>query len=337
MQHSSQLKLTARSILRFASLLLITATQTDAVAEASILDPNAVHLWKRETWCQENALLCGAICLDRTLINNCDTEPLVYDCSCATKLPPYISPYSFRFTLPVSLCETVRLECPSFNDPITGLESACFELQCGGTLLFSGGTPTTALGEIWAPFTITDQEIVIPFTVGPTTDFVQPSQPVPSDTSSTPTTDFAPDPTQPVPSDTSSTPTTDFAPDPTRPTTITSETQTSFITSLSSPSIETTGTGEPGNGDGGKKGLSTGAAAGIGVGIGVPILLIILFLVYKWGGRRAIAPLAPAPSLADKYPQQHGGNEIAGGGGYPGIGDGNQIGGIEGAYGSSNR
>ncbi|KAF3178123.1 hypothetical protein TWF788_007566 [Orbilia oligospora] len=74
------------------------------------------------------------------------------------------------------------------------------------------------------------------------------------------------------------------------------------------------------------KGLGTPAIVGIAVGVGVPVLLLAVFVAYRLGSRRNYPPVPVVPHSA--FDKEYGGSEYPGGGNDPGIGFGNEIGGI---------
>ncbi|KAF3119966.1 hypothetical protein TWF569_003395 [Orbilia oligospora] len=329
MQRWSQL--TVSLILPFASLLLTTSAQTT-------IDPSTVPSSTRSAWCQGNLQACPLVCGGGTSVNSCDSNTLEYECTCSDGSTPDLSQYAL--TLPYFVCQEVRSRCIANGANNLEGQAECNSLQCasatlgansGGEITTNPATVTSAGGSSPSDPAVSE---VSSQTSGIVTDLNTPNDP------STATEGQSTVPQETTTSTTSSSESSSTSQSPDAPSrTVQSSTTSTGDPSPTSngPSIEETGTRNSGDGGGGKKGLSTGAIAGIAVGAGVPVLLILLFLAYKWGGRRAKDPPTLAPALVEKNPQWQGGNETAGGGGYPGVGNGNEIGGIEGNYGASNQ
>ncbi|KAK6507737.1 hypothetical protein TWF481_006159 [Arthrobotrys musiformis] len=321
MQHWS--RLTASSILTFASLILITSAQDS-------LDPNSVPSSTRNTWCQGNQQACSIICSAGTSVNTCDVDELTYECTCNGGTSPDLSQYAL--TLPYFICLELRSQCIANNANNLSGQAECNQGSCAATnpsAAAAAGTSTTTTASLPAgapggfPSSTSETPAETQNTVAQGGGAAAGTPDSSISTSTTPVVEE----TQPTTSlDTRST--TSQGP---------STTNTTPSSSTSNgPTIEETGAGNPGDGGNGKKGLSTGAIIGIAVGVGVPVLLGLLFLAYKWGGRRATDPPVLAPAFVSPQSQWQGGNEIAGGGGDPGIGHGNEIGGIQDqSYGAS--
>ncbi|KAF3222960.1 hypothetical protein TWF679_004158 [Orbilia oligospora] len=329
MQRWSQLAVSL--ILPFASLLLTTSAQTT-------IDLSTVPPSTRSAWCQGNLQACPFLCIGGTRVNSCDSSTLEYECTCSDGSTPDLSQYAL--TLPYFICQEVRSRCIANGANNLEGQAECNALQCasatpganpGGEITADPATVTSAGGSSPSDPPVSE---VLSQTLGIVTDLNTPNDP---NTSIEGQSTIPQETTTSTTSSSESGPTSQNLEAPSR-TAQSSTTSTNDPSATSNgPSIEETGTRNSGDSGGGKKGLSTGAIAGIAVGAGVPVLLILLFLAYKWGGRRAKDPPTLAPALVEKTPQWQGGNEIAGGGAYPGVGSGNEIGGIEGNYGASNQ
>ncbi|EGX43988.1 hypothetical protein AOL_s00210g149 [Orbilia oligospora ATCC 24927] len=329
MQRWSQLAVPL--ILLFASLLFTASAQTT-------IDPSTVPSSTRSTWCQGNLQACPLICGGGTSVNSCDRDTLEYECICSDGSTPDLSQYAL--TLPYFVCQEVRSRCIANGANNLEGQAECNSLQCASATpgANSGGEITTDPATVTSVGGSSPSDPAVSEVSSQTSDIVTDLNTPNDPSTSTEGQSTIPQETTSTTSSSESSSTSLGLDAPSR-TAQSSTTSTNDPSATSNdPSIEETGTRNSGDGGGGgKKGLSTGAIAGIAVGVGVPVLLILLFLAYKWGSRRAKDPPTLAPAPVEKNPQWQGGNETAGGGGYPGVGNGNEIGGIEGNYGASNQ
>ncbi|KAK6537365.1 hypothetical protein TWF694_011557 [Orbilia ellipsospora] len=288
------------------------------------IDPNSVTPTDREAWCNSQKQSCVLACPDtQTSSNSCDANDLTYSCVCEDGSTPDLSQYSG--TLPYFICQEWKAQCIDAGANNLEAESSCAAVTCGAAALTTGGGGAGAVGST--------------STTNPSAGVT----PAPGTSSSTPATQTTSPPSS------TTTPPSSTNPVDNQSSSSSAGSSSSSSSSSSSPTGTSPTTTGGGGGDGGdntpstgKKGLSTGAIAGIAVGIGVPVLGGLLFLAYRWGGRRATLP-PPPPNMPPaagvdgwgKYNPQwqgQGGNENAGGGADPGIGIGNEVGGIEGGY-----
>ncbi|KAK6513017.1 hypothetical protein TWF506_009179 [Arthrobotrys conoides] len=320
-------QLTLFLILPFASLFLTASAQTN-------FDPNTVPLSTRNLWCQGNLQACTLVC-GSTSLNTCNSNDLSYECICSDGTAADLAQYAL--TLPYFICQEATSQCLANNAGNPEGQVECNARQCANNTpgVDFGGVPTSTPSTTSSAGSPTpDPE---PTSEVQSQDIGEITSSNPPEIPSTPTGQATvSERTTTTSSSTSSS--TSGSPNAPSRTDRSSTTGTNDPSATSNgPSGERTGAGDSADGGGGKKGLSTGAIIGIAVGVGVPALLILLFLAYRWGGRQAKDPPTLAPAFVNKQPQWQGGNEIAGGGGYPGVGHGNEVGGIEGNYGVSNQ
>ncbi|EPS36311.1 hypothetical protein H072_10198 [Dactylellina haptotyla CBS 200.50] len=290
------------------------------------IDPNSVPLTTRNGWCDSQKAACLQACPEtQTSTNTCDPSTLTYACSCADGSTPDLS--NFGGTIPFFICTEYQSQCIANNANDLAAQTQCTSFTCGaqGDPTPVPQTPTPSTSSTSTPPSEANQTSApVLQSPTPTTD---PSSATDNSSSSSSSRSSS--------SSTSSRDSSTTSPPSSTNPTNTQPPQTSNTTSNGST---VTGSGSPKIPDPGKKsGLSTGAIAGIAVGIGVPVMLGLLFAAYRWGTRRAVEPPSMPPAIYDKHPQwqqqqQQGGNQTVGGGLDPGVGHGNEVGGIEGGY-----
>ncbi|KAK6534014.1 hypothetical protein TWF281_005354 [Arthrobotrys megalospora] len=298
-----------------ALTLRIVSQASFSAAQTLSIDPGSVSPIVRSGWCTSQEDVCSTLCNGETALNDCLISTLQVDCQCdGTFLQPNYELY--QGSLPYFVCQEYIRQCVAGNSTDSGNQARCRAAYACPSLDPSAVSQTTSSPE--------DSQTPPP----------SPS-PTPSPISSSSSVPQATGPTQPSGSSDSST------------STITEESLSARTSATSKQTTSTTAPGDstdtlsttqssspPSNSDSplvppstGSKGLGTPAIVGIAVGVGVPVLLVALFLAYRLGGRRTYPPV-PVPHSA--FNKEYGGNEHLGGGNDPGIGFGNEVGGITG-------
>ncbi|RFU30014.1 hypothetical protein B7463_g6302, partial [Scytalidium lignicola] len=97
----------AKSIVAVALLAGFTAAQSNS---NTTLDPNSVELNTRVSWCSGEINTCGTLCSGATTNNDCDTNTLTFNCTCAANnSAPGLQYYTQ--TMPTFICEQIFQNC----------------------------------------------------------------------------------------------------------------------------------------------------------------------------------------------------------------------------------
>ncbi|RVD80445.1 uncharacterized protein DFL_008342 [Arthrobotrys flagrans] len=282
------------------------------LSAAQTIDPHSVSPIIRDGWCTSQENVCSTLCGGSTRLNTCILSNFVVECQCdGTFLQPDYELY--KGSLAYFICEEYIRQCVAGNSSNSENQAECRSAYTCPSLDLSAAVQTSdspGVSQTLSPSpSPTPSPTLSPSSRLPTTGSGEPSESSDSLTtveqhSSTHTT------TTPGQSTDTAIPTDDVD----RPLSTESSSPTSNPDSPLDP--PTTGS----------KGLGTPAIAGIAVGVGVPVLLLALFLAYRLGTRRIYPPVPVVPHSA--FDKEYGGNEYPGGGNDPGIGFGNEVGGI---------
>ncbi|KAK6517056.1 hypothetical protein TWF506_006934 [Arthrobotrys conoides] len=303
----------------FAASAVLIASQSNLSA-AQTIDPDTVSPIIRDGWCtsQENA--CSTLCGGNVRLNTCILSNFLVECQCdETFLQPDYQLY--KGSLPYFICMEYIRQCVAGNSSNAENQAECRSAYTCPSLDLSAAGQTSSEPEVSQ------------------TPSPSPS-PTPSSTSSSSSELQTTGARGTSGSSDSSTTIEQRSSAPTRSTTTTTTTPSrSTSAALPTDNLDrpsNTESGSPtGNSDSplgpppsrsGSKGLGTPAIVGIAVGVGVPVSLLALFLAYRLGGRRVYPPVPVVPHSA--FDKEYGGNEYPGGGNDPGIGFGNEVGGI---------
>ncbi|KAK6509770.1 hypothetical protein TWF481_004500 [Arthrobotrys musiformis] len=291
------------------------------LSAAQTIDPHSVSPIIRDGWCTSQENLCSTLCGGNARLNTCILSNFLVECQCdETFLQPDYQLY--KGSLPYFICLEYISQCVAGNSSNTENQAECRSAYTCPSLDASAAAQTSeSSGASQTPSPSPSPTPSLPTTSSDPLSSSESGTAAPPKTSgssstltsieqgSSPRTTLT---TTPGRGTSTAIPTTDTD----RP----SSTESSSPTDSSNPPPDSPTTGS--------KGLGTPAIVGIAVGVGVPVFVLGFFLAYRLGRGRMYPPVPTAPHLA--FGKDYGGNEYPGGGNDPGIGFGNEVGGIGG-------
>ncbi|KAK6333772.1 hypothetical protein TWF730_003955 [Orbilia blumenaviensis] len=308
--------------LALAVFIVQLASQAKSSA-AQTIDPGSVNPVIRDGWCTSQEALCSKLCGAEPRLNTCILSNFEVECQCdGTFVQPDYEIY--KGSLAYFVCEEWIRQCVAGNS--TNSEN---QAECRAAYTCPSLDPDAVAQTSSSP-----EASQTPGSSPPPTPSPTPSpSPSPSSTSQVASSQQSLGSSNPTSvgqsssSQTTTTPGRSIDTSVPSDSTIPSNTEMSPRTSSSdSPSAPRTTN---------NKSLGGGAIAGIAVGVGVPVLLGSIFLAYRLGSRRMRPPVPIVPHSA--FDKEYGGNQYPGGGNDPGVGFGNEVGGIAGRDHVANR
>ncbi|KAF3319226.1 hypothetical protein TWF173_003675 [Orbilia oligospora] len=294
------------------------------LSAAQTIDPDSVSPIIRDGWCTSQQNVCETLCgnFDNVRLNTCILTNFLVQCQCdETFLQPDTQLY--KGSLAYFICLEYIRQCVAGNSSSPENQAECRSAYACPSLDVSAAGQTSNDPEVSQ--TPNPSPSPVPSPTSPLTSSIT-SEPQTTGTEET----SGPSGSSTITEQSSSARTT--TPRPTSRSTDTTlptdkidgppNTEGSTPTKSSDSPLDSNSP-TPGSES---KGLGTPAIVGIAVGIGVPVLLLAVFVAYRLGGRRNYPPVPVVPHSA--FDKEYGGNEYPGGGNDPGIGFGNEVGGI---------
>ncbi|KAF2863577.1 hypothetical protein K470DRAFT_280183 [Piedraia hortae CBS 480.64] len=92
-------------------------------------DPNSVPRDLRMAWCRAQMNTCRQVCNGQAYPNNCNSDTLVWQCTCTDGSKPNISDYGQ--TVPSLVCERARDDCVAAHPNDLAGQTKCQSVKCG--------------------------------------------------------------------------------------------------------------------------------------------------------------------------------------------------------------